>query len=60
MSYQIKEVKLMKKKGKKKRALVAVLVIFLILGVVIGAFVYNMNVPKNLGVKVSKERMIVL
>ncbi|NLN05316.1 MAG: hypothetical protein GX166_10980 [Clostridiaceae bacterium] len=50
----------MKKKGKKKRALVAVLVIFLILGVVIGAFVYNMNVPKNLGVKVSKERMIVL
>ncbi|HOA32873.1 MAG TPA: hypothetical protein PKM70_13225 [Clostridia bacterium] len=45
----------MKKKGKKKRALVAVLVIFLILGVVIGVFVYNMHVPKNLGVKVSKE-----
>jgi len=45
----------MKKKSKKKKALIAVFVIFVVLGVVIGVFVYNMHVPKNLGVKVSKE-----
>lgn len=44
-----------KNSKKKKKVLITLLVIFLVLGTLIGVFVYNMIVPKNLGVKVSKE-----